>query len=395
MDIKRKTVLWLLFFLINSILLMFWGFLIFWLMKNYIIWNTVEFLLYFPLFIILVIIPCYFFLRSAKKLFKNLKLKERFKVSKRYVIPSLFIAGLVWSLSILAFILYAFPIARNYAYDDGPYLIWNDDPKTTMTIIWHTAEPAVTELKYGESSGNMETFKISILEKRHVAELKNLKPGTFYNYTIPNFSSNVYNFTTAPSSIIPFNFTVISDTHGAYANTKYGAIIDAMSNYTYNFILHAGDIANGDDAGYHKFFDLMERHASTRPYMIAIGNHEYGYADLDVFGRSFKYRFPYNYAEDWGHYYSFDYANAHFVMLDIFQNPFEWPGFLLEAQEAWLRADLAANRDKWLFVGLHEPIYSTGDYNMNLKTIAQLAPIFYENQVDVVFCGHDHHYESF
>jgi 3',5'-cyclic AMP phosphodiesterase CpdA len=137
----------------------------------------------------------------------------------------------------------------------------------------------------------------------------------------------------------------------------------------------------------------MEKHATNRPYMIAMGNHEYG--DLDIFGRNFKYFFPYNYMESWGHYYSFDYSNAHFVMIDSFQNPAEWIGFILEAQEAWLREDLAANRDKWLFVGMHTPIYSTGDYNMNAKLMTQLAPIFYENQVDVVFSGHDHHYEAF
>jgi predicted phosphodiesterase len=388
MELKRRNILWFLFFSINAGLVSVWGIILLWLTKNQILWVPLEFLLYLPIVILLIFIPSYFFIRSTVKLAKNFKIKERFKVSKRYLIPSLFIVFLFWSITIIIVGLYIYPIS--FDYDDGPYLIWNDDPKTTMTIIWHTKNPTETELEYGESIGDMVPFRISYLDKRHVVELKNLKPGTFYYYKITGFSTQTFNFTTAPSNTIPFNFTAVSDTH---RSTKYGDIIDVMNNYTYDFILSAGDVANSEMIAWHAFFDLIEKQATNRPYMIAMGNHEQG--GLDVFGRKLRYFFPYNYMESWGNYYSFDYSNAHFVMLDIFQNPLEWSGFLLEAQEAWLRADLAANKGKWIFVGIHEPIYSTGHYNMNEKLMTQLGPIFYENQVSVVFSGHDHHYESF
>ena len=395
MDSNKKNLIWFLFYLLNSILLIFWGSLIFWLIKSHIIWNPLMFLLIFIPILFLIIIPLYFFIRSTVKLARSFKIKERFKISKKYFLASFFIAFLFWALSILAFVLYFFPNAQLYNYDDGPYLLWNDDPKTTMTIIWHTKTPSESVVGFGESIGDMETFRISALEKRHIVKLSNLKPGTLYHYKITDFSAIIYNFTTAPSTITPFNFTAIGDTHAGLDPSEYGAVIDAMAPYQYDFIIHAGDLGPfvGEKLeGWHPFFNYMEEHANIRPYMVSIGNHEYG---VDIFARNFKYFFPYNYVEDWGHYYSFDYSNAHFVMIDVFQNQLDWGGFLLEAQEAWLRKDLALNKNKWLFVVLHAPPYSTGDFNMHQKLSTQLAPIFYENQVDIVLSGHDHHYEAF
>ncbi len=393
MELIKRNKLILLFYLINGGLLIFWGLFLFWLIKMELLWNPLQFFAYVIPLLFLAYIPAVYFLRSVAKIAKNLK--ERINVSKRYIAASLFICSLVWSLSIIMFILYFFPSALFYDYDDGPYLIWNDDPETTITIVWTTNNPAGTDLEYGETLGNLKTCRNDFLTQIHVVELKDLKPGTKYYYQISEFSSKLYSFTTAPSGVAPFEFVAISDTHAGSTSSRYGSIINEMSSHEYDFIISAGDIAKGegeDLEGWHNFFDLMERHASNRPYMVAIGNHEYG---VDFFAKNFKYFFPYGYVESWGHYYSFDYSNAHFIMLDVFQNQLDWGGFLSETQELWLRRDLAANQDKWLFVVLHAPLYSTGDFNMNQKLIAQLAPIFYENEVDVVLSGHDHHYEAF
>jgi len=49
----------------------------------------------------------------------------------------------------------------------------------------------------------------------------------------------------------------------------------------------------------------------------------------------------------------------------------------------------------WKFVYFHIPMYSMGDYASNIDIINQLEPIFNKYQVDAVFYGHDHHFESF
>jgi hypothetical protein len=90
-------------------------------------------------------------------------------------------------------------------------------------------------------------------------------------------------------------------------------------------------------------------------------------------------------------YFSFDNGNAHFVVLD------SNPPAITATQTNWLAADLAANTRKWTFVFLHHTPYSCAngfasigsDHNVR----STWGPIFEQNQVDIVFIGHDHSYE--
>jgi len=116
-DLKKINIIWFVFYLLNSIILIFWGTLIFWLIKSHIIWNPLMFLLIFIPILFLIIIPLYYFIKSTVKLARNFKIQERLTISKRYLIASFFIAFLFWSLSILAFVLYFFPNAQLYNYD--------------------------------------------------------------------------------------------------------------------------------------------------------------------------------------------------------------------------------------------------------------------------------------
>jgi 3',5'-cyclic AMP phosphodiesterase CpdA len=136
----------------------------------------------------------------------------------------------------------------------------------------------------------------------------------------------------------------------------------------------------------------MSIHASTRPYFSVMGNHEQN-GDL---GANMRYFLNYPYISPYGKYYSFNYSNAHFCFIDVYDNPLADGDWVSDRQYAWLSQDLANNKGKnWIFCFFHDPIYSTGDFGMNKESEAQLGKIFYENQVDIVVNGHDHHYEAF
>lgn len=394
MKFEKKEFHFLVLFTINTALLLFWGFLFFWLLKYEIFWEPIEFLLYLSMIIVISFIPSYFFIKTIIKIMKQPK--ERIRVQKKFIIISLFILLIFSSFSILIIFLYSFPSAGFYInHDSGPYLIWKDDPKTKITIIWTTEELSGSELEYGNDINDMKTV-YGNYDKRHVINLEDLEPGITYFYKIPSFSNKIYRFTTAPAGVKPFSFVVVGDNRnsGGTDNSNYGRVINAMSPYDYNFIINVGDICyDGNDfESWYEFFSNMEKHANNHPYMIAIGNHEYG---DDFFATNFKYFFPYDYKSPTAHYYSFDYSNAHFLMIDNFDNPLSGGHYVSDLQLEWIKRDLAMNQDKWLFVALHVPPYSTGDFNMDEKLITQLCPIFYEYEVDVVLTGHDHHYEAF
>lgn len=392
---KNKRNFCILAFLLSNLIMLFsWAILLFW-------WAKYEFFFdpftYIPAGIIIgaiIFVSCYFLIRGTIKVLKNLK--ERIQFTKRSVIATIIASFIFTSFSIFAIFLAFVPSASfYYEYDNGPYLIWNSDPKTSMTIIWITANPSKTEFLYGTHINDMTMVK-GKYTRRHIIKLNNLESETMYYYQIPGFSGNTYNFTTAPLSGNAFNFTVVGDNrnNGGSSLSNYGSVINAMRPFQYEFIINVGDVCydGRDFNSWHEFFDNMEKHASNHPYMISIGNHEYG---DDLFAVNFKYFFPYDYSNINGHYYSFDYSNAHFLMIDNFDNPLSGGHYVTETQLAWIKKDLAANQDKWLFVAFHVPVYSTGDYNMDQILINQLASIFYDYKVDVVLTGHDHHYEAF
>ena len=73
-------------------------------------------------------------------------------------------------------------------------------------------------------------------------------------------------------------------------------------------------------------------------------------------------------------------------------------GYSSGAQKAWLEKELAAsraNRDiDWIVVCMHQVAISTAEANgADLGIREEWVPLFDKYGVDLVVCGHEHHYE--
>jgi 3',5'-cyclic AMP phosphodiesterase CpdA len=88
-------------------------------------------------------------------------------------------------------------------------------------------------------------------------------------------------------------------------------------------------------------------------------------------------------------YYSYDLGAWHVVSLNS-----ETLAEFGSAQDAWLRADLAANTSKCTIAYWHRPLFSSGPH-AGAESIRNLWRVLYEFDVDVVLNGHDHLYERF
>jgi hypothetical protein len=63
-------------------------------------------------------------------------------------------------------------------------------------------------------------------------------------------------------------------------------------------------------------------------------------------------------------------------------------------QMAWVKKELEAANDDWKIPFFHHPLYSSGSrHGSDLRLRSILEPMFVQNQVKVVFTGHDHFYE--
>lgn len=99
--------------------------------------------------------------------------------------------------------------------------------------------------------------------------------------------------------------------------------------------------------------------------------------------------------EDYNHgsFYSFDYGNAHFCVIN--GNICDYNGFgdYFEAELAWIRNDLASTDADFKIVVSHQGMYSypVHTYDQETKEIrSRLVPILDEYGVDLMFQGHDH-----
>jgi predicted phosphodiesterase len=88
--------------------------------------------------------------------------------------------------------------------------------------------------------------------------------------------------------------------------------------------------------------------------------------------------------------FSFDYGNAHWLILD--SNPYvDWTNKELTD---WVETDLNLAKDAtWKFVLYHHPGINSSREHFEQQHMRLLSPIFEKGNVDVVFNGHVHNYQ--
>jgi len=88
--------------------------------------------------------------------------------------------------------------------------------------------------------------------------------------------------------------------------------------------------------------------------------------------------------------FSFDYGNAHWLVLDA--NPYvDW---MNKDLQSWVERDLADHQSAtWRFVSYHQPGFNSAREHFEQQQMRTLAPVFEKGNVSVVFNGHVHNYQ--
>ncbi len=300
-------------------------------------------------------------------------------------------------------------IAAEDLLPDQIILSWTGDPKTTQTAAWrsssHISSGQVQYMKESEQTGDFSGAQgvyaicTQLYEgyNHFEAQLTDLEPGTTYVYRVgtENNWSEAAIFTTAASTDT-FSFMYLGDTHIGYNENSSAVwsnlLADAWNDYPdIKFALHSGDLVDEttDISQWEDFFDIQSGYFDQIPFMPAIGNHED--EETSIYFKSFA--LPQNGPEGLEeHHYSFDYANAHFVVMD--SNLMGIEGDITEAGMEWLETDLQNSTKDWNFVMFHHPAYEVTSYDSSIcETIKEYwAPILERNDVDMAFVGHQHMY---
>ena len=314
------------------------------------------------------------------------------------------------------------PAGGASAAPDHLVLTWTGDPAATQTITWRTdttvksggvqfqAGEALTEAK--EAKATPREFATDLGPTRlFTATLTGLTPQTTYTYRVGDGGrwSPMHTFSTAARDAAAFAFLVFGDSQSGarqpiYAPWEKTARNAYRAHPESKFLINVGDLVEVGQSAAHwdAWFAAAQGVVDTIPEMAVEGNHETyslkpdptnpGKLKLTPGKPSFwiaQFALPQNGPEELkGQVYSFDYGPAHFVVLDSQQE--EEQGDMLTAQQAWLKADLAASRATWKLVFFHKPPYGVSPLRPNAEVRQAFCPIFDAYHVDLVFNGHDH-----
>jgi hypothetical protein len=221
---------------------------------------------------------------------------------------------------------------------------------------------------------------------QRVAVVQDLVPRTYYCYSIVGLTGRIgFRTAPAPDTGAVVRFAVFGDSgSGSVAQTS---VRDQIEAHAIDLILHAGDVAyeQGSLAQFEQnFFRIYQNLLKSIPVFPVPGNHEYATDSAAPYLEVFN--LPENgspgASERW---YSFDWGDVHFVGLDTERADAE--------QAEWLERDLAANLLPWTVVYFHKPPYSSGAHGGSAHIEEAFVPAFQRHRVQVVFSGHDHHYE--
>ena len=293
----------------------------------------------------------------------------------------------------------------------GPYLNYGKDPSTEMMINWGITkkgkkdlnqENAICHIRFGLEPESL-IFTSTNMIQNHLwtqsIHLSNLDPNTQYYYQIPK-SSQIYSFKTAPTredtSYNSFQFVVVSDMHGSGKDiSRTVKLIQEKAPFT-QFILSAGD--NVSDGRIHThwktLFGQLKPISPYLPFMSAPGNHD---GELPESAQKWHDLFPYPYPNiEQGLYYSFQYGNSAFFVLDLY-NKGQFHPYPGKDQIEWLNTKLEQTDEtiQHKFLVLHKAIYTTGDFGYDPKLDEILIPIIEKFDIQCIFAGHSHLFEAF
>ncbi|MFE5709574.1 purple acid phosphatase family protein [Streptomyces sp. NPDC056501] len=325
----------------------------------------------------------------------------------------------------------------------GLHLQFGSDASSEVVISWHTttsvANPRVI---YGSSSsgfGRTEQASTSTYRdgksgtevQVHHARLTGLRADTDYVYAAVHDGATpaLGTVRTAPRGrAAAFTFTSFGDqgtptlgrkASGGYVNDNLGSPAAGDTTAGVERIAPLFHLVNGDLCyanmatdrirTWSDWFENNSRSARHRPWMPAAGNHENERGNGPIGYRAYQTYFdlPASGSDEElrGLWYAFTAGAVRVISLNNDDVAYQdggstyVRGYSGGAQQRWLERELAAaDADPeidWIVVCMHHTVISTADkFNgADLGVREAWVPLFDKYGVDLVVCGHEHHYE--
>lgn len=281
---------------------------------------------------------------------------------------------------------------------------------TGRGFCWYTVQNGNSDLqlvKTAEYQGNFDNaarYTGTVTKYRgqysHQVAVTDLAPGTAYTYRVGDAAADLWS---EPCSFVTddgdgsFSFITIADVQAssdenfAHAALTLQAALETLpeAEFTVNLGDYVNDNTNDEWDWYFKNFAFANNRLTHVP---VAGNHDGNITNkLNTF--NFRNTFCLDRSDNEsleGVYYSFDYGNAHFAVLNTNDM---YP--MSQAQKNWLVNDMSNSAATWKILLMHRSLYSAGKNINKPDTIVMrdvLLPLIDQLDIDLVLSGHDHMY---
>lgn len=301
----------------------------------------------------------------------------------------------------------------------GPYL--QSGTPTSVVVKWRTDVATESVVRYGTALNSLSK-KVSNkpLTTEHEVTLSGLSPNTKYYFNIGNrkevlsesTSGDMYVITAPAAGTQQFVRAWILGDAGT-ANNNQRNVRDAYYDYVdaapqnkgkTDMMLFLGDNAYGsgtDEEYQNALFDIYDDMLKKSVAWSCLGNHDGKSADSAKQSGPYYDIFTFPTAAQAGGiasgteaYYSFDYANIHFIILDSHHTGREVGG----AMYNWTLTDIQNTKQDWIVTLFHHPVYTKGSHDSDtedrlIEMRENFMPMMEANGVDLILNGHSHSYE--
>lgn len=312
--------------------------------------------------------------------------------------------------------------AENYANADKISFLRQlitANASTSRTIIWQADEklenPAA---EYKNATGQITAVPASVQELNtgsgtlyvYTSALTGLEPGSAYEYRAGYEGSRTGWHKLPAAQPESFKALIFPDSQSSdYSGWQKLTQTAYAKNEDAAFFVNMGDLVdNGYDfSQWRAWFNSVAPMIENIPFAPVMGNHETYNMDWQIAPPT-PYLTLFNLPENGTDanknlYYSFDYGDVHFVVLNTQTDEMaDFNPDLMQQQLSWLRSDLAGTQSKWKIVLMHKDIlrYAFTDRPNNFDPASiqftpwaqQLMPVFEEYNVDAVLTAHLHTY---
>ena len=301
----------------------------------------------------------------------------------------------------------------------GPYL--QSGTATSVIVKWRTNSATESVVNYGTALSSLSKNETSSsLTTEHEVMLSGLTANTKYYFNIGNKNGVLSESTSGDMYVItaPIIGTkqfvrawILGD--AGTANNNQRQVRDAYYDYVTaakenpgktDMMLFLGDNAynSGKDEEYQKaFFDIYNDMLKKSVAWSCLGNHDGKSADSEKQSGPYYDIFTFPTKGQAGGtpsgteaYYSYDYANIHFIILDSHHTSRAVGG----AMYNWAENDIQNTTQDWIVTLFHHPVYTKGSHDSDtedrlIEMRQNFMPMLEANGIDLILNGHSHSYE--